>query len=279
MRPALHGRFSWKVNFLRQHFLQEGQGRLPFTEILSARCFTQVFEKIEFCWNDSIYTPLVTLCVFLGQVLSADHACRAAAALLIAHRVSQGLKACSSKTGAYCQSRNRLPELFFSVVACLWGRKLDARADARWLWKGRRVYLFDGSTISIPETPENREAYPLLYNQKPGTGFPIARIGAIISLSCGAILNLGICRYAGKGQGEVSLRRQLWDILCPGDVLLTDCLMSNWTSIVLLMQRGIETVSRLNKAVRSVDFRQGIRLGQDDHLVRWYQPTSIRSVD
>ena len=46
-------------------------------------------------------------------------------------------------------------------------------------------------------------------------GFPVARIGAIISLSCGAILNLGICRYAGKGQGEVSLLRQLWDVLSP----------------------------------------------------------------
>ena len=107
-------------------------------------------------------------------------------------------------------------------------------------------------------------------------GSPVA---AIISLSCGAILHLGICRYAGKGQGEVSLLRQLWNILCPGDVLLTDCLMSNWAGITLLQQRGFETVSRLNKAVRSADFRRGKRLGKDDHLVRWKKPTSIRSVD
>jgi DDE family transposase len=279
MRPTLHGRFSRQVDFLRQQFLQEGQGRLPFTEILSAECFTKIVEKIDLCWNDSIYTPLVTLWVFLGQVLSADHSCRAAVARLIAHRVSQGLKACSSKTGAYCGARKRLAEQFFSAVACLVGRKLDAQAKPQWLWKGRRVFLFDGSTVSMPDTPENRKAYPLLYNQKVGTGFPIARIGAIISLSCGAILNLGICRYAGKGQGEVSLLRQLWDILRPGDVLLTDCLLSNWTTVVMLKQRGVETVSRLNKAVRSADFRRGIPLGKDDHLVRWFKPTSIRSVD
>ena len=78
----------------------------------------------------------------------------------------------------------------------------------------------------MPDTPENQAEYPLAYNQKPGTGFPIARIGAIISLSCGAILDLGICRYAGKGQGEVSLLRRLWDVLRPGDVLLGDRLMS-----------------------------------------------------
>ena len=236
-------------------------------------------ETIKVCWNDRIFTPLVTLWVFLGQVLSADHSCRAAVARLIAHRVSQGLNPCSSETGAYCQARKRLTEAFFSAVAFLVGRNLDERVDPQWLWKGRRVYLFDGSTVSMPDTVENQQAYPQPYNQKPGTGFPIARIAAIISLTCGAILNLGICRYAGKGQGEVSLLRQLWDLLRPGDVLLTDCLMSNWAGIILLQQRGVETVSRLNKANRSADFRRGTRLGKDDHIVRWFKPTSIRSVD
>ena len=94
--------------------------------------------------------------------------------------------------------------------------------------------MFDGTTVSMPDTPENQVAYPPVYNQKPGIGFPIARIGVITSLACGAILNLGFCRYAGKGQGEVSLLRRLWDVLRPGDVLLADSLLSNWTGIVLL---------------------------------------------
>ena len=277
MRHSQQGRFRQQVNILRRQFLQEG--KLPFTEVLSANGISQALEAVKVCWNDRIFSPLVTLWVFLGQVLSGDQSCRAAVARLIAHRVSQGLKPCSSETGAYCQARKRLPEAFFSAVAFLVGRTLDAKVDPQWLWKGRRVYLFDGSTVSMPDTRENQQAYPQLYNQKPGTGFPIARIAAIISLSCGAILNLGICRYAGKGQGEVSLLRQLWSILCPGDVLLTDCLMSNWAGITLLQQRGVETVSRLNKAVRSADFRRGKRLGKDDHLVRWKKPTSIRSLD
>lgn len=277
MRHSQHGRFRQQVNFLRRQFLQAGT--LPFTDVLTANGISQAMETIKVCWNDRIFTPLVTLWVFLGQVLSADHSCRAAVARLIAHRVSQGLNPCSSETGAYCQARKRLTEAFFSAVAFLVGRNLDERVDPQWLWKGRRVYLFDGSTVSMPDTVENQQAYPQPYNQKPGTGFPIARIAAIISLTCGAILNLGICRYAGKGQGEVSLLRQLWDLLRPGDVLLTDCLMSNWAGIILLQQRGVETVSRLNKANRSADFRRGTRLGKDDHIVRWFKPTSIRSVD
>jgi len=72
------------------------------------------------CWKDRIFTPLVTLGVFLGQVLSADPSCRAAVARLIAHRVSQGLKPCRSETGAYCPARKRLPESFFSTVPVRW---------------------------------------------------------------------------------------------------------------------------------------------------------------
>ena len=74
----------------------------------------------------------------------------------------------------------------------------------------------------MPDTAANQQAYPQLYNQAPGVGFPIARIAAIISLSCGAVLDLGICRYAGKGQGEVSLLRRMWSIFQPGDVLLIE---------------------------------------------------------
>jgi hypothetical protein len=199
-------------------------------------------------------------------------------ARLIAHRVSQGLRPCSSETGAYCQARKRLQERFFSIVAFLVGRKLDASVDSEWLWKGRRVHLFDGSTVSMPDTPENRKEYPLTYNQKPGTGFPVARIGAIISLSCGAILKLGICRYAGKGQSELGMLRKLWGVLRRGDVLVGDRLMCAWTEMVMLQQRGVDCVFRLTSH-RTADFRRGKRLGKDDHIVKWMKPTKPRSID
>jgi hypothetical protein len=276
MRFSNQGRFREQVRFLRRQYLQDGA--LPFSDILTDDFVRQAMTAVG-VWKDRIYTPLMTLWVFLTQVLSADHSCRGAVARFIAHRLSQGQSPCSSKTGAYCQARERLPEKFFSAVACLVGRALDAKVDTKWLWKERRVYLFDGTTVTMPDTPENQKAYPQVYNQKRGAGFPIARVGALTSLACGAILNLGVCRYAGKGQGEVSLLRQLWDVLRPGDVLLTDRLMANWLNILLLQQRGIELVARLNKANRRADFRRGKRLDRHDHIVRWYKPSSIRSLD
>jgi hypothetical protein len=264
------------VSVVRRQFLQDGG--LPFTDVLTEAVIADALVAVG-RWLDRVFSPVVTLWVFLGQVLAADQSCRAAVARLIAHRVALGLEPCSSETGAYCQARKRLPERFVAAVARLVGRNLDARVERRWLWKGRRVCLFDGTTVSMPDTPANRREYPLAYNQTPGPNFALARVGAIISLSCGAILDLGICRYAGKGQGEISLLRTLWGILRPRDVLLTDRLQANWTNILLLQGRGIDFVGRLNKAHRRADFRRGTRLGRDDHLVRWEKPTSIRSVD
>jgi Transposase DDE domain len=275
MRHSHPRSFRAHANTLRRQFLQDGG--LPFTDVLTDQVISDALATVG-GWLDRIFSPLVTLWVFLGQVLNPDRSCRAAVARLVAHRVVHGQRPCSARTGAYCRARQRLPEEFLSAVACSVGRRLDTRVDSRWRWKGRRVYLFDGTTVTMPDTPENQAAYPQVYNQKPGLGFPIARLGAVISLACGAVVNLGFCRYAGKGEGEVSLLRRLWDVLRPGDVLLGDRLMSGWVGMHLLKERGVDTVSRLS-AHRRADFRKGVRLGQDDHLVVWKKPTSIRSVD
>jgi len=265
-----------QLRTLRRQFLQDGD--LPFTDVLTEQVIAQALAAVT-GWLDRIFSPLVTLWVFLGQVLSADHSCRSAVARLIAHRLARGQRPCSPRTGAYCQARRRLPESFFADVARSVGRALDGQAQRRWPWQGRRVYLFDGTTVTMPDTPQNQAAYPQVYNQEPGLGFPIARLGALISLACGAVVNLGFCRYAGKGQGEVSLLRRLWDVLRPGDVVLADRLTANWATIAMLQGRGVELVSRLNKAHRKADFRRGRRLGPEDHVVRWAKPTSIRSLD
>jgi hypothetical protein len=276
MRRSRQESLREQVGLLRRQFLQDGD--LPFTDVLTEGVVAAARTALT-GWRDRLFSPLVTLWVFLGQVLRADHSCRAAVARLIAPRLSRGQRPCSAETGAYCQARRRLPEALFADGACAVGRNLDARAERDWRWKGRRVYLFDGTTVTMPDTRENQQAYPQVYNQKPGLGFPIARTGAVIALACGAVVNLGFCQYAGKGQGEVRLLRRLWDSLRPGDILLTDALLANWTNFVMLQERGLELVGRLNKAHRKADFRRGQRLGPEDHVAQWRKPPSIRSLD
>ncbi|MEO1528024.1 MAG: hypothetical protein AAFX06_21540 [Planctomycetota bacterium] len=185
MRYCNEQLFRCQFGFLRRQFLQDGG--LPFTDVLSRETVEEALDTIDVTWNERIYTPLVTLWVFLGQVLSADHSCRHAVARLIAHRVSQGLRPCSSETGAYCQARKRLPEQFFSTLVRPMGRKLEDQASERWLWRGRHVYLFDGTTTLMPDTKANQRAYPQTWNQKAGAGMPLARVAAVFSLSCGVI--------------------------------------------------------------------------------------------
>ena len=150
MRDCNRGQLRKQIRFLRHQFLQDGE--MPFGEMLSDKLINQALIAAGVVWNERIYSPVVTLWMFLGQVLNADHSCRAAVARLIAHRVSQGLLPCSPETSAYCQARKRLPEKFFSMVSCLVGRALVANVDTRWLWKGRRVYMFDGTVIRMPDT-------------------------------------------------------------------------------------------------------------------------------
>src|SRR5271169_3813742 len=112
MRHFNEGQFRREVRFLQHQFLQDGN--LPFSDVLSSELIEQALTALQVGLVDCVYTPLVTLCVFLGQVLSADHSCRAAVARLIAYRVARKERACCPETSAYCQARKRLPEEFFS---------------------------------------------------------------------------------------------------------------------------------------------------------------------
>jgi IS4 transposase len=276
MRDCNQGRFRQQIRFLRRQFLQDGDS--PFSNILSEQIIAKAVIAIETCWLDRIYSPLVTLWVFVGQVLSQDHSCRAAVSRLIAHRVSRGQRPCSSETGAYCQARKRLPEKFFSDVARQTGQALDNSTEDQWLWKRRRVLVYDGSTVSMPDTAENQQAYPQPPQQKLGVGFPLARIAAFFSLSCGAVIDLDICSYSGKGNSELGMLHKLWDVLRPGNVMLADRYMCAWHEIFLLKQRGVDSVTRLSVS-RRADFRRGQRLGKGDHIVQWPKPSIIRSID
>jgi hypothetical protein len=276
MRSYRHGQFRQQASFLRRQFLQDGDR--PFTEVLSEGTVAQALKALNVVWLDRIYSPLITLWVFLGQVLSQDHSCRAAVARLIAHRVSRDQRPCSAETGAYCQARKRLPEEFFSEVARQTGAALENGAKEQWLWKRRRVLAYDGSTVSMPDTAANQQAYPQPPQQKPGVGFPLARMAAFFSLSCGAVLDLAICSNTGKGHSELGMLHKLWDVLRPGDVMLADRYMCAWYEFFMLQQRGVDSVTRL-RVHRHADFRRGKRLGKGDHIVKWQRPGMIRAID
>ena len=258
-----------QLQSLRRHFLQ-GAG-LPFSDVLPAQRVLDALAAAAVTFRDRLFTPVVTLWAFLSQVVSKDHSCLTAVARLNAYRVAHRRPPCSARTGSYCKARQRLPEAALARLARDTGRDLQRQSPAAWRWRGRPVKIADGSSVSMPDTPANQRAFPQPGGQKAGLGFPVARIVTILSLACGAVLDLALGPCRGKQTGETALLRELHGALEPGDILLTDRYFCSYWELALLGQRGVDAVMRLHQR-RRVDFRRGRRLGPDDHAVAWEKP-------
>jgi putative transposase len=151
------------------------------------------------------------------------------------------------------------------------GRNLEGQAPADWLWHGKHVTLVDGTTLTLPDTPENQQAFPQLSSQAPGAGFPILRMVVLLSLATACLLGMALAPYEGKETGETALLRQLLAEVNAGDVLLADRYYCTYWLVALAQARGVDVVFRMHH-LRDYDFRRGQRLGPDDHVVTWYRP-------
>jgi hypothetical protein len=166
--------------------------------------------------RERIFSPLVTFWLFLSQVLSENGSCRESVRKVLAWLLIQEGKTASPGTSAYCQARQRLPESLLEEICGLGVRHLEGKTGPADRWWGRTVKVVDGSSVSMPDTPENQKLYPQPKTQKPGCGFPVMRLVAVFSLATGAIL--AVARSA-LSVGETTLLRQLEAIFQAGDVL------------------------------------------------------------
>ena len=97
-------------------------------------------------------------------------------------------KTVSSGTSAYCQARKKLSGTFLEKVFGLVSDSCESETKDAYLWRGKNVKIVDGTSVSMPDTPENQGEYPQPSVQKKGCGFPIARILAVFSLASGALV-------------------------------------------------------------------------------------------
>src|SRR3954469_23746649 len=127
---------------------------LPFADLLPATQVEQALRDEPVTFRDRLFSPLVTLWVFLSQVLDPDGSCRAALTRLLAWRAARRLPPCSANTGSYCKARARLPEGLLARLTRETGRRVQDEAPPAWRWEGRTVKVVDGTTVSMPDTPE-----------------------------------------------------------------------------------------------------------------------------
>jgi hypothetical protein len=225
--------------------------------------------------RDRVFNPVTTIWGFLSQVLSDDHSCRDAVSRIIAHRAASGIKVCSPNTASYCNVRGRIHTGVFRTLAKRTAQELQNSAAEGWKWNGRSVLIADGSHVSMPDTPENQACYPQPPTQQAELGFPLARIAVLLSLATGACHDLAIAPYKGKGTGETTLLRRMYDTFKPGDVVLADALFDNYFLACELRDRGIDLVARA-KYPRAGSLTEQSR--PDGDILVWQRPNKPRGM-
>src|SRR5574337_723 len=218
-----------------------------------------------------LFPPTTTLSLFMAQTLNPDASCQATIDRHAVERVANDLRPCSTATGAYCKARQRLPATMVQVFLHHTGTLLANQALDAWRWHGRAVKLVDGTTVTMPDTAENQARYPQSRTQKPGLGFPISRVVALMCLGTGGVLDTAMGPHAGKQSSEHALFHSLLSSVADGDVLLADRYYCSYVMIALLQARGADVVFQQHQR-RHTDFRRGQQLGTLDHVVVWKKP-------
>jgi hypothetical protein len=135
-------------------------------------------------WRDRELDPATTVALFVQQVLHGNLPCSEVRHLAGKHFTP----------GAYCQARARLPlRVTQSLLTRVCDAALPATRQPNHLWLGRhRVFHVDGSTFSMPDTPELRGAFGLPHG-------PASPAAASRRLTCWCCSTPGRARCRTRG--------------------------------------------------------------------------------
>lgn len=249
---------------------------------LDSRWVDEAVALAKYRGRTCFWTPMVTILTFLRQILLGNCSCRATVAWTVSASAAaqaglDGEKSdskirrgehVSGDPSAYSQSRSRLPLAVFTALHRRISDAINEGVGTSRLWCGRRVKVTDGSTIVMPDEPALQKAFPQPSRQRPGCGFPMARMTGLFCWAGGVLLELAV---DSTRVHELTLLRRMFQHLVPGDVLLGDRLFCSYVDIALLHERKVDSVTRMHVS-RCNDMRKGRRLGKNDRLVEWRRP-------
>jgi hypothetical protein len=155
-------------------------------------------------------------------------------------------------------------------------------------WRGHRVFHVDGSSFSMPDTPQLQLRFGQPGGQQPGCGFPVAHLLALFHAGTGMLLQVLAAPLRTHDMAQVAL---LHPELQAGDVVVGDRAFCSFAHFASLFARGLHGVFRLHQR-QIVDFtphrpynapgqkrRKGLptsrwlrQLGVTDQLVQWFKP-------
>lgn len=229
-------------------------------------------------WRERILTPVVTLRLFLLQILHGNIACRA-----LAH-----LSPLNFTDSSYGDARLRLP---LDVLGLLCAEVIDAarqRLGSEGLWHGHRTWLVDGSGVSMPDVPALREVFGVPGNTKPGCSFPVAHVLMLFDAFAGFVMDFALAPGHTHDMADAA---KVHASLEDNDVLVGDRAFGSFTHFALLLRDKMHGVCRMHqcrkvehatprkrRGRRAAKHRPGTRvittLGRNDALVEVDKPKS-----
>ncbi len=258
------------------------QFKQSWTEELSAVAIEQACRAEGMQWNQSTLNPIVTVQIFFLQILHGNTACEH-----LSH-----LAGMSFSAAAYCKARMRikLDVLQTLLYHCVGQLQQDTFDTARWL--GHRVFHVDGSSFSMPDTPQLQSYFGQPGQQKPGCGFPISHWLVMLHAGTGMITKM---LASPLRTHDMSKTAELHPELQANDLLVADRGFCSYAHLALLLQRGVHGLIRIHQRT-IVDFTPGRahvmpgqgkadrkkgkprsrwikQLGATDQIVAWLKPT------
>jgi hypothetical protein len=210
---------------------------------LSTDAIEQACKQEKYSWRQRALNPVTTVYLFILQILHGNTAC--------SHVVHFGRW--NFTDTAYCAARKRLP---LGVLLRLAGRVADrvrTSTTARSTWYGHRVWLLDGSSFSMPDTPELQAEFGQPGGQRRGCGFPVAKFLALFDLATGMLLRV---EPAPLRSHEMSRCAVATSNLRPGDIVVGDRGFCSYAHLAMLVNRGLHGVFRAHQR-QIIDFTPG----------------------
>lgn len=251
--------------------------REDLVAMLDRGCIERLCRELGYRWRDGVLDPFSTVHAFILQVLNGN-----TAMTHLPHLSGERFTA-----SAYCQARRRLPVRLFEQLLERFTARLDP-TDGGPLWNGHRVVLVDGSSFSMPDTPELQAHFGQHPSQKPGCGFPLARLLAVFDAHTAILRDILIAPLRTHDMAHAA---ELHPKLQSGDILIADRGFCSYAHLALVLQRNMHAVFRVHQC-QIVDFhphrpclgevlgkglptsRWVARLGECDQLVEWVKPAS-----
>jgi len=207
----------------------------------------------------------LTFWTFLWQVAQVGASCREAVYQAATVCRLQGRPVPRLEDGPYCVARAALPVDRLEQIHSTLVQNAQSALATKDLWQGHRVYVADGTTVTLPDTPANQAAFPQQSVQKPGCGFPILRLTGLFCLATGLLVAWATGNWH---RHELQLLNQLWEHLSAGDVLLGDRGFCTYGILARCHFLKLHAVVRARGRLRR-DFRRGKRLGPEAREVTW----------